>query len=264
MAQLWKYDTIVGGWHFEDGLDYKGDNDINLIGTTTVLGKLDDAQSFVANDFGVSDGLITSLASVTKGTIAGWVFLDSDTGGTEYIMSCSKSNGSGATRQKLYIRAEWGVNKALDIVAMINGTIQFNVRTPVNSLTPFIGSWVPYEIEHDETKVSRIELNGIDQVITRATTLDESVWFSDIITAGADTFSWGSLQEVSRSGFLEGDLDESMINSELWDATDRAAFVNGGAGQIITEPPPPIEAEETPLFLRMYRHLLPNSKAWRI
>lgn len=234
---LWKYDTIVGLWHMEDGTDSKGSNDITLTGTTTVAGKLDNAQSFVTNDFGVADGLITSLASVTKGTIAGLVYLDADSGGYEYLMSCSKITGTGGTEQRLGIRADWLTNNALDIFVIIDGGLKFSINSGVNSLTPHIGGCLFYEIEHDGTQIIRIQLNGSDETITRPITTDETVWFSDVITAGADTFSWGSLMGNStRSGYLTGDLDETMINSELWDADDRAAFYNGGAGRIITDP----------------------------
>lgn len=235
-GQPWKYDTIVGLWHQEDGLDSKGNNDITLSGTVTVPGKLDNAQSFTLNDFGVSDGLITSLASVTKGTIAGWIKVD-NSGTVQTIFSCTKTTGIGASTHKLEINSNM-LSRRLDVFITIGGSFKLRSGTPTGSLTPFVGTIIPYVIDHDGTKITRMSLNNVDQTITRFTTTDETVWFADVIAAGADTCSWGSsINNSIRTQFLNADLDETMINSELWDADDRADFWNGGAGQIITEPP---------------------------
>lgn len=240
MAQLWKYDSIVGNWHMEDGADSVGSNTITLTGTSTVAGKLNNAQSFTTNDYGVSDGLVTSLASVTKGTIAGWVKLDDTSGSFQYLMSLSKLAGTGATDHRVAIRADYtggGTNNRLDVFTLVGGVLKSQYRTDIGSLNAHIGSYLCYEIEHDGTSLTRIQFNGSDENINTVVSTDETLWFSDIITSGADTFSWGSLiQNSTRSGYLNGDLDETMINSELWDATDRAAFWNGGSGQEIAEP----------------------------
>lgn len=239
---LWKYDTIVGLWHLEDGLAAIGD-DITLVGTTTVPGKLDNAQSFTTNDYGSADGLITSLASVTKGTVAGWVYLDSDDGAVHSLMSCTKSAGTGATTQRLGIRINMvAASNAFDLFCVKDGVLVWQLHPTFGSMLPHVGSWLPYVIEHDGSKIIRVQLNGTDYTdgnggLVRTTTTDESVWFAGILAAGADTFEFGSeITNSTRSGFLTGDLDETMINSELWDADDRAAFYNGGAGQVISAP----------------------------
>ena len=267
---LWKWPSRRGIWHMEDGTDSSGlvpARDIALSGTATVPGKLNDAQSFAINDFGDNPNLLNALALDTKGTLAFWIKLDPDNGAQNIIYSITK--GTGGIVTDFFVDCDWrAFNNNLRMSMFIDGVSQWDVNTPLESFTPHIGNWIPVIIKHDGTRISEIKINNVSQVITRTVVTNEAAWMKALITDAvnkADTCTFGNIKRIGAYVLpLNADLDEMGAFGDVWDEDDDDAFWNDGAGQEMSEPPAPDVVEETSLFFKMFRHLLPNSKAWRI
>jgi hypothetical protein len=232
-GEQFKYSDIISLYHMEDGIDAIGDNDLSIVGATTVPSILDNGQQGDGvNDTLTSDALVADLASVTSGTVFGWAKPITDQGAGSRILF-SVSNKSSATIRELIIVSAQGAIDSLTIFARIGGVLQFAVSTETGSLPH--SSQHSIVINHNDTEVSNIWIDGVDQALNFTTTLDKSIWFSDVIADGADTSNFLSLNRngsfIAQANAL---LDEwGFVKNVLWDTDDVAAFHNGGAGQIV-------------------------------
>lgn len=239
-GQLWKYDSIRGLYHMEDGLDAKNSNDITLFGTSTVPGKLNNAQNFDGiDDHGVANGLIAALANDTKGTIALWDRLDTDNGAVQYIYAVSE--GSTAARTEFVVLADFAtVGNPLQIACTVDGVTQYNIRTATTDLSTLIGGYASFIIKHNETEISEVKINNVPQTLNFLNSTVKASWMKAIITDAidkSDTVSFGAVNVTgSFVAFMDGALDETAIVGDLWDSDDDDAFWGGGAGQEIFDP----------------------------
>lgn len=229
-GELLKWSSKRGIYHMENALDSSGlNNNLTVVGASLVPGWRDNAYSFdKIDDYITANGLITSMAGDTKGTTVGRIYLDADDGAAQMVFSLS--NGTTATIHELQIFANWtGTANQLQISMKVGGVQKWIVATPTDSLTPHVGAYVSFVIIYDGTQVSKIYLGGVDQTIDRIDTTDETVWTSDVITAGANRATFGALD---RNGvmlvFLGGDEDEFGFFGEPWDEDDVAFYEANG------------------------------------
>ena len=195
--------TLSGGQTYtnDSTTDRKGQSDgaLNLDG---------------AGDYISVDGLITTLAQDTRGTISFWTKIDIDDGNQNIIFSISIDGG--AARTEFII--DFDMRSAGDrLVALLktDGTMQWQtIPSPIDGLlTPHVGQWVHVAVTQDAVS-PKLYLNGLDITDFEVET-DKTKWFKAILTdatSDADTANIGLL-ELNGSNLVpfDGQIDDFRI-----------------------------------------------------
>jgi len=219
--------------HFQDSSPHADDSTSNgnngtLSGADISAGEVNHALTLNGStDYMSIAGLITALASDTKGTMSFWAKIASDDTFENVIFSVSRN--ADATRSDLFISLDMRAGgDNISIKLTTDGTVQWHVDTPVDSLDPYVNTWVKITVVHDGTD-AKIFINDTSQSLTWAVSTDKTKWLKAILTDAtnkADTCKVGTL--ALNGGDIvhfEGRCDELRIsNTNRADAWVKAEY----------------------------------------
>ncbi len=168
-----------------------------------------------------ANGLITTLANSTAGTIGFWAY---------------NQERSNAQCQQLYfdggvttmnINFDWRTGvKRLKITCTVDGVLQWDLLTAVNSLVALADAWHHYAFVHNGTACV-IYIDGVLASTAFNTTTNKTKWFKAIIT---DATTKATIAYPVLSTY-KGKVDEMFIEtSKVWTANEVAKYYSRSQG----------------------------------
>ena len=174
------------------------------------------------NDNVTINGLLTSCASHTAGTIAFWAWIDTDDGNQNELFSF----GRDANATNTVFRAEFDLRvgqKRFWAGIAVDGTWKWNFKTDVNSTNAWIGGWHHFAVVQNGTKPV-LYVDGSPASTTEYTNTDTTPWFKAIITdatSKVDNSIMGLLSQNSTPGIpYDGKVDKFQIYSSALSSGD--------------------------------------------
>jgi hypothetical protein len=172
---------------------------------------------FDIDDLVSVDGLVTSLATDTTGTISHWVNITTDDG-LEHV-SFSISRDSSSVRTDFFINIDLRAGQDFVTIGLdTDDVIQWSASTPTNSTDAHIGKWLNITVTQDGVE-PKMYFNGVLQTLSFTTSTDKTKWFKAILTDAtnkADTANIGTL-ELNGSNVVgfKGEISELFICSTV-------------------------------------------------
>lgn len=176
-----------------------------------------------------TDGLLTTLANETVGTIAAWVKLASDNNDTNIVFSVSRD--VDATLTEFFLALEMsGVFNNLRGFLREGGTVQWDYRSPGTSINPYIGTFVHVAVTQDGVEPN-LFLAGSAVTLTKTTTTDTTKWFKAVITDAASPSDTSNIGMLEFNGtdirLFNGDISELGIWNVVLDDAQIAGLAEG-------------------------------------
>lgn len=162
----------------------------------------------------IANGLLTTLATSTTGTISFWFNTQTSASGSRLCMYI-KNDLISITR--FYIQQNWAAGTKYIIIALqIDGTIQWNYHSAANTLTTWAGTWHNMVIVQDGV-APKFYMDGSLLTMVATTTTNTTKWFKALIT---DAISPISDTEVVYTDYL-GNIDEIVfMKTRAWTAKE--------------------------------------------
>lgn len=189
------------------------------------------------NDYVNVNGLITSCALFTTGSIGTWMYIDSDDGGDHAIVTFSRN--ANATVTTFLWRTGLGAGSAdspqdgIRGYFAVDGVAQWNWKSANDVLDPYIGAWCYVEVIHNGTAPIFL-LNGVD--ITAAgsfsVSTDKTKWLKALITDATSPSDVASIGMYRSNGGttvdFDGKFDDTFVTNAVRTEANSLATFNAG------------------------------------
>ena len=229
---------MVSYWKFDDGSgttarDSYSADDGQIAGAAWTSGEAGGALSFDGNgDYVTVDGLVSSLAGSTTGSIEFWM---NATDTNNEMLAFGISNGASSTMSEMFVDVDLRTNAYwLTISLATDNTRYWQVHTDPYSLSPYMSDWVHVAITHDGTS-PRMYFNGVEQSLNYETSSDTSKWFKSILADAATPANTADIGALNRNGlgyWFTGSIDEfAVYNRPLTESEIQQHYQAGLSGQ---------------------------------
>jgi len=184
----------------------------------TTSGEIGNAQDFDGSDDYINvDVLNNDIAAATTGTVSFWIKVEADNADEEDVFDITRNVDAVDTELRIIydMRVD---HKWLAVGCEIDNVNHWKARSPLNSLSTYIDSWLLVSITHNGTS-AKIYYNGVSQTLTwqdNGENEDKTLWFKAFLTDATSPADVATIGALRRDGsdivLIDGLIDEVRVS----------------------------------------------------